>query len=143
MTGLPLYFQWWTQELPIKPQLRFSGGPLLTAFLNRSSSFSAKSVAILEMGVVARFTWKAVGRTVTRSPRLSVGEPLQQPDVTRVHPGLTQPWRPVYADRSLGRERREEPSGRTLCFGQDLWSQDCGRLPTEWSWVSVAWLGAA
>lgn len=29
---------------------------VLTAFLNRSSSFSAKSEAILEIGVVARFT---------------------------------------------------------------------------------------
>lgn len=30
--------------------------PLLTAFLNKSSSFSAKSEAILEIAVVARFT---------------------------------------------------------------------------------------
>jgi hypothetical protein len=32
------------------------GVAVLTAFLNKSSSFSAKSVAILEIGVVARFT---------------------------------------------------------------------------------------
>lgn len=62
------------------------GVSVLTAFLNRSSSFSAKSEAILDTEVVARFTYK-ISQHAGQAVHSPVASPSASPVTELPRPG--------------------------------------------------------